>query len=718
MGYIPEKTLEDVEFPQVLGHIAEHAQTFLGKQAVLNIRPIESIKDRNTQLRMVSEILLGTQNKNEIPPYKSKNLKDVITLLRIENSVLTPQQFNSIVFNNNTANNLLRYIKKNNVLFPYLNQLGSHIKIKEEVSSIIFKQIDPFDKIRDNASSTLSQLRKKLTHLKIQMNRSFQESLNNALNKGYLDEIKETVHGDKRVLAVKAQFRKKILGATLGSSRNRRIVYVEPIENANLQLEYQNLKFEEKQEETQILADLSNTIRPYCSLFSAQQSYLIKIDLLVACSKYADDISGVLPQISPKPVFELYNAYHPLLLISNRKQHLTTVAQNINVNDRSRIIVISGPNAGGKSITLKTVGLLQIMIQSGLLVPVDRNSLCGNFNQIITDIGDNQSIENHLSTYSYRLKNMRTLLKKADDQTLFLIDEFGTGSDPDLGGALAEAILEKIYLNNSYGIITTHYTNLKLMAHKLDHMVNANMLFNTRSLSPLFKLEIGDAGSSFTFEVAEKIGIPYTIINKAKKKISKDKLAFDSSIAKLQKEKTQVMKTKQALEKKEILSLKESKNLEELNQKLSKKLKAFEILYQEKLKFVNLGEKFNKVIHRYEKQKNKKLILTDLLHLLDTEVAKKAKRVSGNSKVQNKKIIELLLKDDLKKRAIKKSKKKTQTQPTKSMVSIKVGDVVRISDGESTGTVEKIVKDKAFVNYGQFITQVDIIRLELANGNK
>ena len=275
------------------------------------------------------------------------------------------------------------------------------------------------------------------------------------------------------------------------------------------------------------------------------------IDVIYAKAKYANEINGIKPNISSERITSIKNAYHPLLYSSNVKLNLKTYPQSISLNNNKRIIVVSGPNAGGKSITLKTIGLLQLMLQSGILIPVHHSSQMCVFDNIISDIGDNQSIENQLSTYSYRLKNMNSFLKKCNSKTLFLIDEFGTGSDPELGGALAEIFLEVFYERKSFGVITTHYSNLKLLANELPHMSNANMQFNDKTLEPTFNLVLGQAGSSFTFEVAQKNGIPYSIINRAKKKIERGKVRFDATIAKLQKQRVQLDKTANSLKQEE-----------------------------------------------------------------------------------------------------------------------------------------------------------------------
>ncbi len=293
--------------------------------------------------------------------------------------------------------------------------------------------------------------------------------------------------------------RRKVKGGILGNSKTGSIVYIQPEATYNYTRELNNLEYEEKEEIKKILKELTNFIRPFRPLLIDYQNFLSDIDVVAAKAKYGMDMDAVMPKISQERELELIDAYHPLLLLTNRRQKKETFPQTIELSKERRVIVISGPNAGGKSITLKTVGLLQVMVQSGLLIPVHEYSRVCFFDKILTDIGDNQSIENHLSTYSYRLKNMNYFLKKVDDKTLFLIDEFGTGSDPELGGALAETFLEVFYEKEAFGILTTHYANLKMLANELPHIVNANMLFDARTLEPLYKLHMGEAGSSFYF---------------------------------------------------------------------------------------------------------------------------------------------------------------------------------------------------------------------------
>ena len=374
-------------------------------------------------------------------------------MLKIDNSVLEIEGFRRIAAVNDTSNTLLKFFKKFKEYYPHLKSLGEEIEVTKEPKQKIDAVIDRFGEIRNNASEELNRIRKQINSVRGKIGQSFQRALSTYTSADYLDDIRETVVDNKRVLAVKAMHRRKVKGAIMGSSKTGSIVYIEPETTLQYSRELNNLTFEESEEIQRILRELTAFFQPFRPLLQQYQEYLTSIDTIYARAMYAQSINGVLPIISHDREMELIDAYHPLLYLNHKEANKPTYPQDIRLHTQHRIIVISGPNAGGKSITLKTVGLLQLMLQSGMLIPVHEKSRVCFFSQIITDIGDNQSIENHLSTYSYRLKNMKYFLRKCNAKTLFLIDEFGTGSDPELGGALAEAFLEEFYNREAYGII-------------------------------------------------------------------------------------------------------------------------------------------------------------------------------------------------------------------------------------------------------------------------
>jgi len=717
MGHLPKKTLEDLEFYRVTEQIAAFAITPMGNAAAQVLAPLPDQKSLLPELQAVSEYLASFDNDNSIPNHGFEDLSTAFQLLKIENSVLEVNAFRNIAEASQTVNNLLKFLLKFKNYYPTLQQLGAEIEINTEIKKEIDNVIDRFGEIRDNASETLFSLRKQIQALKGKIAQSFNKALTHYQNLDYLDDIRESVVENKRVLAVKAMHRRKVKGGIMGSSKTGSIVFIEPEATLNFSRELQNLIFEETEEIKRILSQLTDFLRPLLDLIAHYQSYLIHLDTIFARARYAQVINALLPVFSDQQELELKNAYHPLLYRTHQLEGKKTFPQDIHLHPQSRIVVISGPNAGGKSITLKTVGLLQLMLQSGILIPVHEKSRVCWFDSILTDIGDNQSIENHLSTYSYRLKNMKGFLKKCDDKTLFLIDEFGTGSDPELGGALAEVILEDFYERKSFGLITTHYANLKLLADEQAFMLNANMQFDNKTLEPIFKLILGEAGSSFTFEVAQKNGIPFSLINRAKKKIERGKVRFDATIAKMQKERHEMAKTGKSLKEKENKFENESERLEKLNEKLKSKLVNYQELFDHNQRMIVLGNKLNDLAERFFQNNKKRPLIADLLRLVESENAKRKRKTAAQAKKdrQLKKVVAQEVTQKIEKiRKEKKQKKSQPSPPPRPKVTLKVGDKVRMLDGKSVGSIDAIEKQKAIVNYGLFTTQVSLDQLEIA----
>ena len=718
---IPEKALTDLEFTTVLQQLSQLAITSMGKESCLSLQPFENEQELILQLESVSEFTASFANENRIPNHGFDDLTSEINLLKIENSVLELEGFRRIAAASDIINILLKFFEKFKEYYPRLFEQSTDIEITKDLIIAINNVIDRFGEVRNDASPELFQIRKSIQTVRSKIGQSFQRALSQYTTADYLDDIKESVVENRRVLAVKAMHRRKVKGAIMGSSKTGSIVYIEPETTLQHTRELNNLQFEETDEIKRILLALTQYLQPYRPLLIQYQKYLILIDTYHARAKYAESTNSILPKINSNRELTLVNAFHPLLYLSNKKEGKTTFPQDIILTKEQRIIVISGPNAGGKSITLKTVGLLQLMLQTGMLIPVHEQSTVCFFDQIITDIGDNQSIENHLSTYSYRLKNMKYFIRKCNKNTLFLIDEFGTGSDPELGGALAESFLEEFYNREAYGIITTHYSNLKVLANELPNMSNANMQFDNRTLEPIFNLILGEAGSSFTFEVAQKNGIPYSLINRAKKKIERGKVRFDATIAKLQKERSQMTKTGDSLRKQESKAIEENNRLEVLNKKIKEKLIGYQELFDHNQRMIVLGNKVNEVADRYFDNGKKRPLVADLLRLVEGENSKRKKK-SSSEKKKDKEVKEKANAEANKAMVIirkeKKKKKKAAPVPVKVKVNFKLGDQVRLFDGKAVGTIDSIEKEKAIVNYGMFTTQVRLEALDLVQAAK
>ncbi|MGB5274654.1 MAG: DNA mismatch repair protein MutS, partial [Flavobacteriaceae bacterium] len=710
-------------YPTVLVQLASRCNTELGKEAAMSLVPLPDRESILTALGQTAEYLSSLISENRIPNHGFEPINKELQLLRIENTTLEVPGFKRIGSLCTTTGDHKKFLKKFKEYYPLLFSASEAIAENTSIPLEINGVIDRFGEIMDKASDELFGIRRQMNQVRGKIGQSFAAALNLYHGSDYLDDIRESVVENRRVLAVKAMYRKKVKGTVMGTSKTGSIVYVEPEAALKYSRELNNLEYDEKEEIQRILNALTNQIRPYAHLLAEYQQFLTLIDLTAAKAKYADDMQAIMPEINGANRLYLRDAFHPLLFLSNRLRNEKTFPQTIELHPENRIIVISGPNAGGKSITLKTIGLLQLMLQSGLLIPVhERSSVC-LFDLVLTDIGDNQSIENHLSTYSYRLKNMNHFLKNCDRNTLFLIDEFGTGSDPELGGALAEAFLEVFYERGAYGVITTHYANLKALADELPHTTNANMLFDGKTLEPTFQLVLGEAGSSFTFEVAQKNGIPFNLINKAKKKIARGKVRFDATIAKLQKERSKMAKTGSRLQEEEIKAREEAARLEKLNAKIKTKLENYQELYDHDQRMIQLGNRVNTAADKYFRDKKKRVLVSELLRIVETENSKRKKKTAHEAKAEKEKKAQVTQEVQQEVNVIRQKKKISRKkeevkEQNKPRPVFKLGDRVRLFDGKAVGSIDKLEKNKAVVNYGVFTTNVSVDQLELVEKGK
>lgn len=718
---ITDKTLKDLEFNTVLETVATSCTTDNGKEKAMNIAPFKNREDLMLSLQQTSEYVSSFDNNNALPNHGFEAIDYEIKFLSIEDSYLEAAGFRKISNISETSNTLIKFLEKFQDYYSSLYKRANEVEYTKEIVKNIDKIIDKYGEIKDDASPELQNIRREMNLVKSKINQSFAMALSQYNGLGYLDDIRESVVENRRVLAVLAMYRRKVKGSILGSSKTGSITYIEPEATLRYSRELNNYEYEEKEEIKRILRQLSDVIRPYVPLLKDYQEFLTDIDIISGKAKYARRINGILPKISNEKRLFFREAYHPILFLNNKQKSKPTFPQTIELTQENRIIVISGPNAGGKSITLKTIGLLQLMLQCGLLIPVHERSETFLFDRIMTDIGDNQSIENHLSTYSYRLKNMNYFLRKCNEKTLFLIDEFGTGSDPELGGALAETFLEEFYYREAFGIITTHYTNLKILANELPFATNANMLFDEKSLEPMYKLILGQAGSSFTFEVAQKNGIPFGLINRAKKKIEKGKIRFDKTIANLQKERSKLEKTSQTLKEEEGKAREESKKMESINTKIQQKLESYQELYDANQRLIYMGQKIDDISEKYFNNKNKKELIGEFLKMVEIENSKRKKLTVKEQKAKEvvKKKVEIEVKEKVEEiRKEKKEKKLKEKTIVKPKAILKIGDRVRMIDGKAVGTLDSIEKNKATVNYGIFTSKVDIESLELVEAKK
>jgi len=711
---INQADLNELEFPELLSEIAPFAFSPKTADKIMELRPM-AIDEAEISLKKTSEFLSSFESSTAVPFDEYEDIEEELKLMLIENFRLENKSFIRIKTITEQIGKLQRFFPQLSELFPTLLEEIKDLEFRKEIVDKIDKVFNRFGDVKTEASPILKTLRTEIQHARKTIDENFNRALFNYGQSDFLDDIKESIIEDQRVLAVKSGFKKRVPGRVLGISKTGSITFVQPESVVKHYFKLKENQEEEKKEIDKILRKLTAEIAEFQPQLSDYQSYIFDLDLIRAKAKFAELVNGVLPKINRHQTLRLREAFHPLLWIRNKAEKKEIFSQTISLTEHNRIVCISGPNAGGKSITLKTVGLLQLMIQSGILVPCHPKSEMFFFEKIMTDIGDNQSIENHLSTYSSRLKKMSGMIKEADGKSLLLIDEFGTGSDPELGGALAESFLEFFYDKKSFGIITTHYTNIKIVVENLPAATNAAMLFDENSLEPLYKLEVGQAGSSFTFEVAEKNRIPRFIINSAKKKVEHDIVNLDKTIVKLQQEKFEVEKIKSDLSEKRDSVEDKRDSLQKLNEQLQQKLHNFQKLYEDEHRKLQFGNKIETFIDSYVKGKSRKDVVKDFVKILEQEKYRKLgidKDESKRLQVIKRKITQQLKKEDVQEKIVETNEKLEEKRVAERAIWMKVGQRVRIKGSTSVGTIEEIKKNKVSVNYGTFKTSIDSSELE------
>jgi len=709
--------LNELEFPKLLEEITPYAYSPRVAEKISNIKPLPQ-KEAEFLLKKTSEFLSSYESENYIPFDEYEDIEEPLKLMLIENFRLEASAFLRIRKITEQIGKLQSFFPKFSENFPNLEEEIKGLEFRKEIIDKISAVFNRFGEVKNEASPLLKEIRESISIAKKNIQENFNKSLNHYAQQDFLDEIRESTIEDQRVLAVKSGFKKRVSGRVLGVSKTGSITYIQPDSVVRHYHQLRESEEEQKKEVDRILRKLTSEIAEFHSQLSDYQEYLYNLDITRAKAKFAEKINGVLPKINTHKTLKLIDAYHPLLWLRNTQEKKEIFPQTLELSEKNRIICISGPNAGGKSITLKTLGLLQLMIQSGILVPVHPRSEMFFFDKLMTDIGDNQSIENHLSTYSSRLKKMSRIVREADENTLLLIDEFGTGSDPELGGALAEAFLEFFYEKESFAVITTHYTNIKLVVEQLPHAQNAAMLFDEETLEPMYKLEVGQAGSSFTFEVAEKNNIPRFIIHSAKKKIERDVVNLDKTIVKLQQEKFEVEKLKSDLTEKREITQNKRENLQKLNEQLQQKLYNFQKLYEEEHRKLQFGTRIQSFIDDYAKGKSRKDIVKDFIKILEQEKFRKNQNTekieAEKLKVVKRKVTQELKKESVIQTITETQEKIQERERRERALWLKVGQRVRIIGSTSIGTIEKIDSktNKATINYGLFKTQISTDELE------
>ncbi len=687
-------TLSLFEFDKVCEKIAYYCRCNSARQSAESLRPIINRDILLLTLHQTDEFMQLLKHHGYFPDIFFDDFEAEASLLQKAGSVLTENQFGLIRSASVTVNSVLKFLKERESSFPYLTKLTKGVFETKDIIEMIDVIIDSHSQVKNSASELLYDIRSALASKRREADRRFRSYIADLKKKGWLRDNEENFYNNRRVLAVPSEFKRDIRGMVHGKSESGKTTFIEPEILVGLNNEIAELDQDEKNEVRRLLRELTDKLRIHSSLITAYHIFLSKLDFIRAKAMFAIDINGVLPQINKNSIINLFNAVHPLLFLQNKSQKKEIVPLNILLDQEKRILIISGPNAGGKSITLKAVGLLQLMLQSGLLVSADEKSQMCFFNYFLADIGDSQSIEYALSTYSSRLLSMKMFLETANNRSLVLIDEFGTGTDPELGGAIAEVILEELNKKKAFGVFTTHYTNIKLLADQLNGVANGSMLFDPESLQPKYQLLQGQPGSSYTFEVAEKIGLPQHVIERAKKKVQKEKLNLNTMLASLHQQKNKIEDELSILKTKQEKTEEAGGRFSQLSKKLTEKLEKDKEKREELVKFAELGRKYNSLLQEWEKTKDKKAVIKKFI---GTMTAEKKKRDFENSP--------------------EKLFSKKQALIEKLKKEIHVGSHVRMLKGKQIGIVEEIRKDIVYVNFGNMKAKVGIENLELAEIN-
>jgi DNA mismatch repair protein MutS2 len=690
-----DQTIRDLGFDLIREWLKGYSAQPTARERFSSLALHSSTQALRSSMELLSEWLMIRRSGAAFPAIDFEELTAEIAMLEVKDGVLSEVSFERIWRASALVNELVKSLTEIEEGFPRLRELMKEVHYTEELITAITGVFDAKWNVKDSASPELAAIRLQIGDVRRQISKNFQKAMKDYASKGFLGDTGEAFINERRVLAVYSTHKRKISGIVVGSSNTGALTYIEPEVNIQLNFELEALHDDERNEVRKILRKLTRDIRTQAPLIDAYQTLLTELDFLQAKTRLAMELDASIPLISEEQVIRMKKAYHPILWMNNRKAGRVTFPQDIAMDKFSRMLIISGPNAGGKSITLKTIGLLQLMFQSGLALPVAEGAELGFFTSILTDIGDNQSIENQLSTYSYRLKRMNYFLQVANRRSLVLLDEFGTGSDPDLGGALAEVFFEEIYNRKSFGVITTHYGNIKLKAAQLRNAVNGCMLFNTETLEPMYRLSLGQPGSSFTFEVAEMNGIPMSLIDEARKRMSEQKVQMDKLLSSLQAEKTRFEKlSDQAREAGESAS-KTIADFERKKDKYEEKLSRQTETIERNNKYLSHGRKMMQFIDGWNLRAKNKELLEDVKKYIVVEKTK----IDEERKAKS-----------MKKKAEKK--KDEQVREIRHRELIKPGSLVRLTGTKQTGTVLELSGEEAVVAFGVFRTTTELNKLE------
>ena len=680
----PDNCQERLGFNEIKQLVHQHCLSTMGQALVQKMQVMSKHDQINKFLRQTYEFKSILVNQEPLQISTFFDIKSLADKIRVEGTYLMEEELFQIYSSLQTVFSVIRFFDERKEVYPSLEALFEHLQIERNILKKIETVIDAKGKMKPNASVELQEITSAIAKGEQEVRKKMDAIYKMAVGKNWVADGSLTIRDGRMCIPVLAENKRKLKGFIHDESASGQTVYLEPEEVFTLNNKLRDLEFDRRREIIKILIALTTELRPYTPLLLSYHGFLTKLDFVRAKALFAIDVDATMPVVIKEAKTKLVNAKHPLLLLSFATERKTVVPLNIHINEHLRIVLVSGPNAGGKSVCMKTVGLLQMMLQAGLLVPVDESSEMGIFDQIFADIGDDQSIESDLSTYSAHLTKMRYFVANASPKTLVLIDEFGTGTDPQFGGPMAEAVLEVLNNKKVRGVITTHYSNLKLFAGNTNGLENASMLFDNSKMKPLYILDLGKPGSSYAFEIAQNIGLQPEVLNLARIKTGDNQNSVDSLLVNLEREKRQIHETKITLANQQN----KVKNLVAENEKLK--------LYLEE----------NKKILIKEAKLEAQNIVREANKLVENTIAEIKEK-------QADKVVTKELRQNLQKSIVKNEVKEERKPVVKIDQSvIEVGDWVQLVNTETSGQVLEINRDNLVLALGDLRSVVKRNRVQ------
>lgn len=729
----PHNFEQKIGFDQIRTLIKNKCLCSLGEEQVDEMNFSDDFNDINRQLEQVTEFVSILQGEEDFPDQNFFDVRSSLKRIRVEGMYMDESELFDLRRSLETIRNIVSFFQKeddgdedsdlNNTPYPNLKELAGDVMVFPQLTSRINNILDKFGKIKDNASPELLQIRRELSATAGSISRNLTSILRKAQAEGYVDkDVTPTVRDGRLVIPVAPGMKRKIRGIVHDESATGKTVFIEPAEVVEANNRIRELEGEERREIIRILTEFSKEIRPHIPAILLSYAFLAKIDFIRAKAIFCIEIKGVKPSFENRQIVDWFDAIHPLLQMSLSKHNKKVVPLEIALDRKNRILLISGPNAGGKSVCLKTVGLLQYMLQCGILVPMNERSHAGIFGSIFIDIGDEQSIEDDLSTYSSHLTNMKNMMKNCNDRSIILIDEFGGGTEPQIGGAIAEAVLKRFNAKKTFGVITTHYQNLKHYAEDNEGVINGAMLYDRHEMRALFQLQIGNPGSSFAVEIARKIGLPEEVIADASEIVGSEYIQSDKYLQDIVRDKRYWETKRQNIRKREkqmedtiALYEKELAELEKNRKEILKKAKeeAERLLQESNAKIENTIRTIKEAQAEKERTKNARQELTDF-----RQEVEKLDKAALEEKIARK-MDKLREKQERKKERKEQKANKAETAVQAPKVKpIEVGGYVRIKGQTSVGQVMEINGKNAVVMFGLMKTNVKTDRLEHAEAPK